>query len=142
MPNRRLWLWAGASALILAGAASIGRSGAREDEPWDADHRFLRIGEYYLNSQRIDYVVNVNDGVMVVFGSDTGNRLKLTGSDADAMRDFLRVKSVGLRPSAATEAKKEVQQGLANPSQSQFGNEGFRNYQKRPSERKELNSND
>ena len=94
MGNTRLWLWGGATALILTCAASIGRSRGSEGRPVDADQRFVRVGDFYINASRIDYVVRESDGLVVVFGSEAGNRLKLSGTDAVEMKRWLDERAV------------------------------------------------
>jgi hypothetical protein len=143
MGSKRLWLWAAATFVMLAGAAGIARPSGDEGRAVSADQRFICVGDYYINGSRIDYAIRECDGIVVVFGSEAGNRLKLTGAAADAMMQWLSSRSVEMRPPAA----KEVQKAVAQPKSSQnhqpnslpvepIGNEGFRNYQKRMSEKK------
>ncbi|MGC8644126.1 MAG: hypothetical protein ACP5XB_30065 [Isosphaeraceae bacterium] len=89
MRTKPFWLWAGAFLLTLAGAASIARSGGNEGRAANADQRFIRVGDYYINASRIDYVVREPDGLLVVFGSEAETKLKLTGPAAQEMQRWL-----------------------------------------------------
>jgi hypothetical protein len=82
-------LWAAVIALAVVCSMSPRGSAGSEGLTADSGHRFLRVGNYYLNASRIDYVVSESNGLSVVFGSEAANRLKLTGSEAAAMRRWL-----------------------------------------------------
>lgn len=84
------WLWFGGIVLVVAGAAGFKAYAAGgEDHAPDAGQCFIRVGDYYINASRIDYAFGDGDGVLVVFGSEAGNRLRLSGPDAQAMRRWL-----------------------------------------------------
>lgn len=85
--SRKLWSWA--TGLALVGAASIGGSRAGEDRPIRGGQQFIKVGRYYINAARIDYAITETDGLAVIFGSDAGNHLRLTGDEAGALRSWL-----------------------------------------------------
>lgn len=80
------WLWAG--LVMLVGLSLINSRGftASENRPGDMGEPFVRIGNHYINKHRIDYIVGEDDSLVIVFASGGGNRLRLAGAEAGAMR--------------------------------------------------------
>ncbi len=89
--------WTGVIVLAVVSSASLRASSESDDREMDSSRRFVRFGDYYLSASRIDYVISESDGLVVVFGSEAANRLKLTGSDAEAMRRWLEERAVDQR---------------------------------------------
>jgi hypothetical protein len=110
MGKTRFCLWGGAAALVLACAVSFGRSSGSDGRPTDAAPCFVRVGAYYINAHRIDYVVRERDGLVVIFGSEAGTRLKLTGLEAQEMQRWLSSASQSPGTPAAKQAQKEAHQ--------------------------------
>ena len=51
------WLWVAVIALAVVSGVSLRGSAGSEQPTAYAGQRFVRVGDYYLNASRIDYVV-------------------------------------------------------------------------------------
>jgi hypothetical protein len=89
MSKKRFFSWVAVSAFIVVGWVSIGQSRWIEGRPINPGQSFTKIGRYYLNVHRIDYVIVEGGDLVVVFGSEAASHLKLSGLEAADMKRWL-----------------------------------------------------
>ena len=106
--------------LAIVGASLLVGGGSRGDglEPERQDVLFVKAGPYYINAARIRYVNDADDGLLIVLGPNTGDRLKLTHGDADTMRQWLNARVSGRLSSLGPQAPPNGQPGSPRSSNS------------------------
>jgi hypothetical protein len=91
----------GWTLLLVAGmvALLVIRAEAQQGLRAEGSH-FVKVGRHHINVDRIIYTREEGDSLEVVFGSGgSGDRLRLAGDEAKAMRQWLDERSPVLKAS-------------------------------------------
>lgn len=98
MQKNRRWVLIAAIVTASTGLMMMNWSRAAEHGQRVQPEDFLNVGTHYVHTNHIDYIMNIPDGMLIVFEGQ--GQLKLTGVEAAALRKWLdgRSNSLPLTP--------------------------------------------